>query len=30
MDNSIISDIKAIDKELGNLHSEGAKLRAMQ
>lgn len=30
MDNSIINDIKEIDKKLGTLHSEGASLRALQ
>ena len=30
MDNSIIKDIEKIDKELENLHSEGARLRALQ
>lgn len=30
MDNSIITDVKKIDKELETLHSEGASLRALQ
>ena len=30
MSNPIISDVKRIDKELENLHSEGASLRALQ